>query len=290
MGFRHGAAFVILAGCFWSLGGLFLRLVESADEWQILFYRSLSCFIALLVVLFVRHGGATLRRFGEVGIPGFMASVCLCVGFVGFVFALIHTSIANAMFVMAAAPLGAAVLATGMLGERVTPLAWAAMAAAVLGVGIMVGAGVVAGTAFGNVAALVSTLAMMGFAVALRFGREADMLPAVCLAGLCTTLISLAFVDDLALSPRDLALCVAMGVLQIGASLTLFTAGSRYVPAAELTLLSMIGTVLAPAWVWLVMGEVPRLATLLGGVIVLAAIAAPAIAGARGRVPSVGPV
>ena len=60
--------------------------------------------------------------------------------------------------------------------------------------------------------------------------------------------------------------------VQIGFGLIAYTAGSRYLPAAELALLSLTEVLLGPIWVWLGVGEVPSRPTLIGGAIVLAAV------------------
>jgi drug/metabolite transporter, DME family len=44
--------------------------------------------------------------------------------------------------------------------------------------------------------------------------------------------------------------------------MVLYTLGSRVIPAAELTLLSLIEVLLAPIWVWLALGETASAATL----------------------------
>ena len=89
------------------------------------------------------------------------------------------------------------------------------------------------------------------------------------------------------ISPRDLTLCASLGVVQVGLGLILFTAGSRYVPTAEMVLLSLTEVVLGPVWVWLVIDEIPTLYTIVGGVIVLGAIASQAIHGIKRRPPAV---
>ena len=89
----------------------------------------------------------------------------------------------------------------------------------------------------------------------------------------------------LALSARDLGLCIAMGGVQVGLGLTVFTLGARYVTAVELALVAMTELVLAPLWVWIGVGEVPSGYTLAGGAVVMAAIALQALSGRRRRPP-----
>ena len=56
---------------------------------------------------------------------------------------------------------------------------------------------------------------------------------------------------SLAISGHDLLACAAMGIVQIGCGLVAFTAGSRHLPAADLTLLAQTEVVLGPVWAWL---------------------------------------
>ena len=141
----------------------------------------------------------------------------------------------------------------------------------------------------GNLCGLGAALAFAAFAVTLRRGRAVDMTPAVCWAGIWGLLIGAFMIWFSGLSYsvtlNDLALCAVMGVVQVGLGLILFTAGSRYLPAAELTLLSLTEVVLGPIWVWLGVGEIPSLLTVIGGAVVLGAVAAQAIYSVRRRPP-----
>lgn len=75
----------------------------------------------------------------------------------------------------------------------------------------------------------------------------------------------------------------------LGLALVLFTMGSRTVPAADMTLLAMTEVVLAPFWVWLVFGETAGVFTLIGGALLLAAVAVDAVTGVRDRKTNGGP-
>lgn len=288
--YLRGVALVMLAGVFWSLAGILVRNVEAADAWQILFVRSAAAFATLLVILLLRHGRRTPAQVRRSGLNGVVGGLCLAIAMSSFIFALTHTTIANAVFILSVSPLSAAILGWLLLGERVLRQTWIAIAVAMVGLAIMVGDGISGGALFGNVMALIAVLGFSGFAVALRRGREADMLPAACLAGLFATLFAAVMVPDFAISLHDVLFCVLMGVVQIGIGTMLFTAGSRHVPAAELALLSLTEVLLGPFWVWLGVGEVPRTLTLVGGAIVLAAIAGRAVTGLRRKPPPIGSV
>ena len=291
--YAKGVVLVALAGVFWSLGGLLIRLIEAASAWQIVLFRGLALALTLTLIVALRHRARLIGAFRDAGWNGAAAGFVLSGGFIGFVLALHHTTVANATFMLGASPFLAALLGRLVLGERLRLATALAMAAALAGILIMVGGGLVLGTIRGNLLALGASFSFAIFSVLLRRGREHDMLPCVAIAGVVSALIALPVVlagapsieNALLLSPRDLVLCAIMGAVQVGCGLTVFTLGARHVPVAELTLLSLTELALAPIWVWLAVGEVPSGYTLIGGAIIITAITAQALSGARRRRP-----
>ncbi len=303
-GYARGVTLVVIAAIAWSVGGVLVRWTESADAWQILFYRGLSLSIALTPVIFWFSRGHLLRAFRAAGPSAILGGLCLAIANIGFVVALSLTTVANTLFMLAGQPMVSALLAFWILGESVRRATWIAMAVAGVGIAVMVGNGLAGGRIEGNLMAILSTFAFAGFGVILRRGRGNDMTPSVWYAGIIAAAIAgiviLLFPGTGAgdgaiglpafdISLRDLGLCAAMGVVQLAFGLTLFTIGSRSIPAAELMLLGMIEIVLGPIWVWLAVNEVPETLTLLGGAIMLSGIAYQALTGARRKPAPLGP-
>lgn len=282
--YTRGVLLVLLAGIFWSIAGILLRNLEAATSWQVVFYRSGTFAIVLTVVLVARYRGrvgVAVRRIGAIGVLGGLA---IGMGYTAIVLSILHTTVANAMFIYASSPFFAALLGWMVLRERVPALTWAVIAAALSGVGVMVAEGLSGDGLVGILWALAMSLAFATFIIVLRVKRDLDMLPMVCLGGIASALAGALLADDLAISYHDLAICVFLGTVQIGCGMIAFTIGARHVPAAELGLLAMTETIFAPVWVWLGVGEVPSGLTLLGGGIVLGAIVAQAFWGIRGRI------
>ncbi len=288
-GYRRGVVLVLSAGVFWSIAGLLVRLMESASEWQILMYRSVALCLTLLMYLALRPGDGLVRAFRTAGGAAVVAGLFLCGGFASWIFAMTHTTIANALFLLSASTFMSAILARVVLRERVKPSTLVFMSIGTAGVAVMVAEGIAIGTLTGNLCGLGAALAFAAFAVTLRRGKALDMTPAVCWAGIWGTLFGALMVwlvdQSYSVPFDDLVLCALMGFVQVGLGLILFTAGSRYLPAAELTLLSLTEVVLGPVWVWLGVGEVPSLLTVAGGAVVLGAVAGQAIFSVRRRPP-----
>lgn len=195
------------------------------------------------------------------------------------------------MLLFATAPFLTAVLGWIVLREPVRSATWIAIFVAIAGIGIMVADQSEGAALSGTLAGLGSALGFAVFTVALRWGKSGEMLPSVFLSGLFAVVITSAMCWGLSLpfllSANDGGIAMGMGVFQVGAGLILYTLGSRTLPAAELTLLSLAEVLLGPVWVWLFLGETVTINTLLGGLVLLAAIAGNALSGARRKPPPV---
>ena len=285
--YRHGIFLVLFAGVCWSSMGLGIRFIETANVWQILFYRSLSLAPFLFLVIALRSGGKPFQTIRKVGVAGVIGGVALVFAFTGGILAIQETTVANAMFLFAAAPFMAALLGLFILRERVRTATWWAMVVAITGIAVMVWEGISLGHMAGNIAALISALGFAVFTVTLRWRKVEDMMPTVFLAGVFAIIIAAAVClsagYSLVLPMQDILVAGSLGVFQVGAGMVIYTIGSRTVPAAELALLSMTEVVLGPFWVWLFLGETAGTFTLLGGVVLLAAIAGNALSGLRNK-------
>jgi drug/metabolite transporter (DMT)-like permease len=283
--YATGVALVVLAGLLWSGMGLFIRQIDTAGTWAVLFWRSAGMVPVLVLLIAWRSGGRPLAAIGRAGPAGVLGGLALIAAFAGSIFAFQTTTVANAAFLFAASPVFAALFGWLILSERVRPGTWIAMAVAACGILVMVRDGLAAGALAGNLAALLSAAGFAGFTIALRWGRIEDMLPAVALGGLFALLLAAGMAraegGSLWVPRPDILWSLAMGAVLLAGGMVLYTAGSRAVPAAELTLFSMVEVLLAPVWVWLLMGETASPGTFLGGALLLAAIAGNALSGAR---------
>ena len=281
----NGVLLVLLAGVFWSSMGLGVRNIEYANVWQILFYRSFSLSLFLFVLITFRSGMKPIRTIRRAGLAGIIGGCSLVMAFAGGIYAIQTTTVANAMFLFASAPFFAAILGWIILRESVRRATWIATALGTVGIAIMVIDGISVGHVIGNISALLSALGFAIFTIALRWGKLGDMLPAVFLAGIFAIIVSgiLCVLNnyEFLLSTNDALIALSMGVFQVGAGLAIYTIGSKVVPAAELALLSMTEVLLGPFWVWLFLGETASVYTLIGGVILLLAIAGNALTGIR---------
>jgi len=271
--YRRGILQLVASGFFLSTAGIALRLVEQADGWQILFYRSLALSITILLILVFQKRSRFFDEFRGLGWNDCLLAVFLGTGFVAYVFALLYNTVANALFIFSCAPFVAGFLGWILLGERVATRTWFAIGVAMAGLAVMVGSELAVSRYLGTLLALWIPIAYAASIIAVRSSKRDNMLVALCLAGLVAGGLSAFFVTDYALTPRDLIISLYLGVFQVGVGFTLVVLGSRYVPAAQVGLLALVEPVLAPIWAWMGVGEVPGLATIVGGTIIFLAIA-----------------
>jgi drug/metabolite transporter (DMT)-like permease len=285
MQYRTGVAMVLTAGVLWSFQALIIRQIDEAGAWTVLFWRSLAMFPVLMLFMAWRSGWAPLQAMRKAGVAGVLGGLGLVVAMSGAIIAFKTTSVANAAFLFAASPFLAAILARAILGEAVASRTWIAIAIAMVGIFIMVREGLDAGAWIGNLAALSSAIGFAAFSVALRWRRIDDSLPTSVLGGMMAVvvagLVAVQTGQPLVVAIPDILWCLLMGIFTMSGGMILYTLGSKVVPSAELTLLSNTEVMLAPFWVWLILGETASAGTFVGGAILMVAILFNAWTGAR---------
>ncbi|MDH3689129.1 MAG: DMT family transporter [Gammaproteobacteria bacterium] len=274
--YRKGQMQVAIAALFWSTGGLLVRLID-ADDWTIIFWRSAFAVGFLICVLLVRERTNMLKSVRQIGWPGVLVSLCFAIDTILFVFALNKTSVANVLIMFSTAPFWAALLAWIVLKETVPVRTRLAMVASVAGIIIMVSDSFGTSSIVGDVMALGIAMLFAVPVVTIRRHPEIRMMPAVAVAAVLAVIFASPFALITGNSAGDMGLMAIFGILEYGIALVLFTAGARYIPAAQSMLIGLLETVLGPVWVWLAVGENPGVYTIAGGLVVLTALAVYAV-------------
>jgi drug/metabolite transporter (DMT)-like permease len=277
---RRGQIYVALAAVAWSTAGVLQRQVTVDTSTQV-FGRAVFAGAALLAYVAVVDRGRVIQAFRSVGVAGVAVALCVAAASGSFIAALNHTSVARVLFILAVSPVLAALLARVTLGEPITRRTVVAMALALAGVALMLGApgeGSLAGDGFSFVTALAFALMI----VITRWRQDVSMAPATCLSQAILVAVFLPFASPGEIGGDDVAWLAALGIGQIGLGFALLTVGARLIPAAQVGLITLLEVVLGPMWVWLALDERPTTLTLVGGVIVIVAI----VIQTRGTPPS----
>ncbi|MEY4212156.1 MAG: hypothetical protein RL458_381 [Pseudomonadota bacterium] len=270
----RGAAW-LMVGCavLWSSAGALTRMLENARGFELSFWRSLFCAIAMLLILTVQERGRPVGTVLRMGWTGLFSGLMWAVMFTCFMIALTRTSVANTLLVIGLAPLLAALLARIVLGQTIRRVTWAAIIAAGAGIWWMVHEAISVDGLTGILIALGVPLASAINLVTLRrVHAELDLAPAVLLGALisCAAMLPLAW--PLATGGRDLLILAFLGAFQLALPCWLMVRALAWLAPHEVALIALLEVVLGPLWAWLFVGEATHAATLQGGVVVLAAL------------------
>ncbi|HSA89537.1 MAG TPA: DMT family transporter [Burkholderiales bacterium] len=269
-----GLALMVAAPVLWSSAGVVTRHIQGAQPFEQVFWRSLFAFVFVFAVLLFqrKHPWTSVR---SAGVPGLVSGLMWALMFTAFLFALSMTTTANTLVVMSVSPLLTAVFAKFALKDPLPLRTWIAAGAAAAGIAWMFGSQLEEGHFLGMAVAFLIPVAAAINVVVLRASHaRLDLVPAVMLGGALSCLIALPFALPFSSTPRDLLLLAFLGFFQLGLPCMLLVLASRALLAPEIALLGLLEVVLGPLWAWIGAGEEPGQAALLGGTVVLAALAA----------------
>ena len=270
-----GILLAFTAGVLWSTIGLSIKSIEQANVFEILFYRSLfiSVFIGLLLHFLFRFNFLNLLKNW---VSYFAGGTALFLAYIGGIYALLTTSAANALLLFACAPIFTAILSPILLRETISLRTIMSILIATLGVLIMVWSDFGGGDWKGNLSAVISAMGFSFFTINLRINKHLQMLPSVFSSGIISSFVAFLIIlisnYSFQLIDRDFIIIFILGVFQVGGGLVLYTLGSKFVPATQLTILMLGEVFLGPLWVWIFIGEEVFFNTILGGSLICFAV------------------
>lgn len=264
-----------------SPDGVLLKLISGTGLWTIVFYRLGFLAITLGVALALRYRARVWMVWLAMGRAGWLSSLLLGAANLTFVGAMLHTSVADTLLLLATLPFWSALLGQICIGERVRVRTWVAMLVALSGIATIVGGSLGHGKLLGDLLALATAVLQAANLVVWRHAGDRNMLPALCLSGVLAAAVGLVLGHPVSTTRHDMVILAFLGVIQQPLAMSLFLSGTRFVPAAEVALLALVETVLGPIWAWIGVGEVPAATALGGGVIVIGAIFVNSLLGVR---------
>ena len=271
---------VLFAGILWSFGALVVRYIEDARSipWQYLFFRGVTIFLILNIYLFFKEGKSFTDNYKKIDLSVIIGGLGFATAFMGFIWSITHTSAAVTLLMLAAMPFMTAILGYIFLKEKVSFTTLIAIILAAAGIIFMAFSSSQIGTLFGLLAGLLSALGFSVGSVSLRWNKETPTFTTVSLAGLFCAIISFVMIiindTNVFTTFRNSSLSALHGTL-VCSGLILYSIGSKNLPAADLTLLSLTEVLGGIFWVWLpILGinEIPTTNTIIGGFILTFAI------------------
>ena len=285
---------VFLAGLLWSFGVVTVRYMVDAHDYvfQYLFYRGISIAIILIVYLFIREGLSFYKNFFNIGFSGVLGGLFLGTAMTGFIFSITMTTAAVTLFMLAAMPFIAAIVGYFVLGEVLRRSTIISMVIAFIGVCIMIINDSISGSALGAFIGFISATGFALYTVTIRWKPETPKFTTVLLAGIFCAIFSF-MILGFSLKPFNSMpiinsyLSLLHGVI-VASGLILYSLGAKYLPSAELALLSLMEVVGGVLWVWMPLfgiNEVPSLTVIIGGAIITFAVLFHGVGARRKRMP-----
>ena len=264
---------MLFAGILWSFGPLVVRHMDSPNlvPWQYIFGRGLTIFILLNLYLYFEEGKNFYKNYYKIGLSGIVGGSGLGVAMITFIYSITNTSAAVTLLCLAAMPFFTALLAFLFLRERISLNVWISIIIATAGILIMAIGNTGEKSLIGFVFGLTSSIGFSVFSVSLRWRKETPKFTTVAFAGFfCFVFASIMILSTgqaFFATSYNSSLFSLHGFL-VCSGLILYSIGSKAIPAAELTLLSLTEVVGGIFWVWLpILGinEVPSTNTIIGG-------------------------
>jgi len=264
---------VLFAGILWSFGPLVVRYMDSPNQvpWQYIFGRGLTIFILLNLYLYFEEGLKFYKNYLKMGYSGIIGGTGLGIAMISFIYSITNTSAAITLLCLAAMPFFTALLAFLFLKEKISLNVWISIFIATVGIIIMAFGSSGSNSLIGFIFGMMSSIGFSVFSVTLRWRTETPKFTTVAFSGFfCFVFASIVLLSTNQVffsTSYNGALFSLHGVL-VCMGLILYSIGSKAIPAAELTLLSLTEVIGGIFWVWLpILGinEVPDSYTIIGG-------------------------
>lgn len=261
-----------------SLDSLWIRL-SGVSSWDVAFWVGTFTFGVIAVVVPVTTGQSILHTIRRDGLPLLVSSLLNTCSVTMFILAVGLTTVADVVAIIAAAPVAAALVARALIGERPTRRTWLGIAGSVIGILVIVGGSVGSGTVSGDLAALMAVLAFAANLTLWRRYPDISRLAVIGLGALFTAIVTVLPANPTSVGGNALAVLAVMGLVTGPAGRVALATSTRFLSAADVGLFTPVETVAATTWAWIFLAEPPPLPTVVGGIVVLAAVTY----GTRGR-------
>ena len=255
-----------------SPDSVLIRLVEDAssevDSWTVLFWRGLLYAAGVSLLVLIKYRTKTIAEFKNIGKGGLLIGLFSGISTGTFVFAIVYTSIANALVIISTGPIMIAIVAWFLLKEKSSLFTWTSMIIVFIGIYIVMSGSFGGDSLVGDFFALI-TAVMMGFTFTLtRKYKDVNMVPVNAIGGLIAALIAFLMANKITVPAEVVGYIIAMGAI-LSISFSLITIAPRYMPAAEVGMIMPLETVLGTLIAWYVINEEPSTNALIGGTIVI---------------------
>ncbi len=251
-----------------------MRLLN-AETLTVLFWRGLTLFVGISILMLIIYRQDTLKQFIKIGKPGILIAFVFAFSTFCFTTAILNTSISNTLVIISTSPMFAALLSWIFLKEKVKLITWIAMIIILASIAAIMSDSASEGNLFGDLSALASSIFMAISFTIMRRQKNINMVPAMAMSGIAVMLISTPLLigtgTTFLIASSAVPYLIAAGIFT-SVAFALITLGPRYMPAPEVGLIMPLETVLGSYLGWIFLQEEPSRLTIVGGIVVIATL------------------
>jgi DME family drug/metabolite transporter len=267
-----GYMLIIMGAFFLSWGGLLVREFDSANIWQILFWRALFFTITLIIFIYSTYKNEAVSVIKKSGLPGILGGFAMSLGFIAYIVSMTQTTVANVLFIISTQTIWLAIFSYFFLKEKISIKTFFSILLAMIGITVMIGGSLGTGSLFGNFVALFIPINFAFLILLIRKFVKLDLVPALFYGGIIIIVVGFFMSETIIITPHDLLISFILGTFQHAFGFICVVIGARSTPAVTVGLLMLTEALLGPFWVWLFLNEIPPMSVFIGGGIIIAAV------------------
>jgi len=285
MKLSHGKAIALMVLCplLWSTAGVVTKQLDSAQSFEVTFWRSFFTAVSLFVLLPFMQGKSWYKTVPWRNPALWVSGVCWSVMFTAFMIAMVLTTVANTLVTLSIGPLLTALVSRFVTKQPLPARTWVAIGIAAIAIAYMFGAQFVIGKPNDILGCAIALLVPISASVmwtnsqrqqGQKAGEALDLIPCVLLGAVLSSVATLPFAAPFQATAHDVVWLAFLGFFQLAIPCSLAVIAARVLKAAEVSLLALLEIIFGITGAWLFINEVPSHQVLVGGSLVVGALVA----------------
>ena len=264
-----GISIIFLGVFLVSFGGLTVKSFETENPWQILFWRQFFFSITIFIFLLTKYKRDIFKVLIKSSFVSLIMGCCLFFGFVGFVYSMLNTSVANVNFINTSQVIFLTIFSFIFLKEKINLITIISIIIALIGIVIIFLNSLYVGDLKGNIIALAIPLCFAGVVVFVKKFPNCDLTLSGIIGSIFVMIYALFASEYIMISKHDLFLSIIAGIFQTGLPFILLIIASKYISSSIIGLVMLLEALMGPAWAFIFINDIPSINVFIGGSFIL---------------------
>ena len=264
-----GISIIFLGVFLVSFGGLTVKSFETENPWQILFWRQFFFSITIFIFLLTKYKRDIFKVLIKSSFVSLIMGCGLFFGFVGFVYSMLNTSVANVNFINTSQVIFLTIFSFIFLKEKINLITIISIIIALIGIVIIFLNSLYVGDLKGNLIALAIPLCFAGVVIFVKKFPNCDLTLSGIIGSLLVMIYALFASEYIMISKHDLLLSIVAGIFQTGLPFILLIIASKYISSSIIGLIMLLEALMGPAWAFIFINDIPSINVFIGGSFIL---------------------